>query len=132
MDHNPHTMTLFRSLVLTRGLNRSIEDAVGNAFLQLLAETDGQGRDQVYVAEPPFFPACSLFRCLGTTMCLNMLALTRISGTSPNNEIIQAFARDVRRRKEEPPGSYDDFIDLAASAAARVLACGPNYPDECV
>jgi hypothetical protein len=84
------------------------------------------------VAEPPFFPPCSLFRCSGTTMCLNMLALTRISGTPPNNEIIQAFARDVRRRKEEPPGSYDDFIDLAASAAARVLACGPNYPDECV
>ncbi|KAK7709830.1 hypothetical protein SLS64_006072 [Diaporthe eres] len=56
----------------------SIEDAVGNAFLQLLAETNSQGQDQ----------------------------------------------------REEPPGTYDGFIDLAASAAVRVLVHGPNSPDD--
>lgn len=54
------------------------------------------------------------------------------SDTSPNNETIQAFAQDVRRRKEEPPGTYDGFVDLAASAAVRVLVYGPNSPDEYV
>ncbi|KAL2282182.1 hypothetical protein FJTKL_11011 [Diaporthe vaccinii] len=76
----------------------SIEDAVGNAFLQLLAETNSQGQDQ--------------------------------RDAPRNNESVQAFAKDVRRRKEEPPGTYDDFIDLAASAAVRVLVHGPNSTDE--
>lgn len=54
------------------------------------------------------------------------------SDVSPNTEIIQAFARDVRRRKEDPPGTYDDFVDLAASAAVRVLMYGPNRPGKYV
>lgn len=58
--------------------------------------------------------------------------LTSSSDASPNNETIQAFAKDVRRRREEPPGTYDGFIDLAASAAVRVLVHGPNSPDEYV
>lgn len=55
--------------------------------------------------------------------------LTSKSDVSPNNEIIQAFAKDVRRRKEEPPEMYDGFVDLAASAAVNVLVYGPNCPD---
>lgn len=58
--------------------------------------------------------------------------LMRSSDVSPNNEIVQAFARDVRRRKEEPPGTYDGFVDLAASAAVRVLIYGPNRPGKYV
>lgn len=54
------------------------------------------------------------------------------SDAPPNNETVQAFAKDVRRRKEEPPGTYDGFIDLAASAAVRVLVHGPNSTDEYV
>lgn len=48
-------MPLFRSFTLTRKSHRSIEDAVGNAFLQLLAETNGQGQDQRFVLQSPFF-----------------------------------------------------------------------------
>lgn len=55
--------------------------------------------------------------------------LTSISDVSPKIEIIQAFAKDVRRRKEEPPELYDGFIDLAASAAVNVLVYGPNCPE---
>lgn len=55
--------------------------------------------------------------------------LTSKSDVSPNNEIIQAFAKDVRRRKEEPSETYDGFVDLAASAAVNVLVYGPNCPD---
>lgn len=57
---NIHTMPLLRCLLLTRDLGRSIENAVGNAFLQLLAETEGRGEDQRFVLEslpsltPPF------------------------------------------------------------------------------
>ncbi|KAJ0118712.1 hypothetical protein J7T55_012966 [Diaporthe amygdali] len=72
----------------------SVEDAVGNAFIQLLAEE--KGLDQGH----------------------------------PNNEAIQAFAKDVRRRKEQPLGSYDDFVELAASAAVHVLMYGSNSPDD--
>ncbi|KAG8160615.1 hypothetical protein KVR01_008879 [Diaporthe batatas] len=54
----------------------------------------------------------------------------RASGISPDHHLIEAFARDVRRRKEQPPGHYDDFIDLAASAAVRVLIYGPHTPEE--
>lgn len=55
--------------------------------------------------------------------------LTSISDVSPKNEVIQAFAKDVRRRKEEPPEMYDGFVDLAASAAVNVLVYGPDFPD---
>ncbi|KAG6355679.1 hypothetical protein INS49_003643 [Diaporthe citri] len=86
----------------------SIEDAVGNAFLQLLAETDSQAQDQRFVLQSPFFagpPGPFFYPCPGSAL-------------------------DVRRRKEEPPGTYDGFVDLAASAAVRVLVYGPNSPDE--
>lgn len=57
-------MPLSRSLHVDPGLeNRSIEDAVGNAFLRLLAETDGRGQDQRFVPESPFF------RALGPSPC---------------------------------------------------------------
>lgn len=58
-----------------------------------------------------------------------MWMLTISSDVSPKNEMIQAFAKDVRRRKGEPWGTYDDFVDLAASAAVNVLVHGPNCPD---
>lgn len=48
-------MPLFRPFTLTRKSHRSIEDAVGNAFLQLLAETNGQGQDQRFVLQSPLF-----------------------------------------------------------------------------
>lgn len=127
-------MPLLRSLTLTRKSHRSIEDAVGNAFLQLLAETNGQGQDQRCVLQSPFLgPPPTYLLCLlcpSTALYRCVRLLTSSSNVSPNNEIIQAFAKDVRRRKEEPPGNYDGFIDLAASAAVRVLVYGPNSPDE--
>lgn len=58
--------------------------------------------------------------------------LTSNSDYTPSNEIIQAFAKDVRRRKEEPPETYDGFVDLAASAAVSLLVNGLDYGDEYV
>ncbi|KAL1870188.1 hypothetical protein Daus18300_005252 [Diaporthe australafricana] len=74
----------------------SVEDAVGSAFVQLLAEARDQ--DQ--------------------------------RNDSPNSEVIQAFVKDVRRRKKQPQGFYDDFVDLAATAAVRVLVYGSNCPED--
>lgn len=64
-------MTLFRSLMLTRTPYRSIEDAVGNAFLQLLAETNGQGQDQRFVLQSPFLagsPGPFFYPCPGSAL----------------------------------------------------------------
>lgn len=62
-------MPFFRSLMLTRHSHRSIENAVGNAFLQLLAETDGRGQDQRFVLESPFFaPSLSQLSYLGFSL----------------------------------------------------------------
>lgn len=59
-------MPLFRPLHVDPGLkHRSIEDAVGSAFLQLLAGPIGEVQDQRYVLVSPFFRALE-----GPSTCL--------------------------------------------------------------
>lgn len=54
------------SLVDTRDSHRCIDNVVGNAFLQLLAETDGRDQDQRFVLESPFsHPTLSRLSDLG-------------------------------------------------------------------
>ncbi|POS75180.1 hypothetical protein DHEL01_v206425 [Diaporthe helianthi] len=91
-------MTLAPPTLVDRKSRRSVEDVVGNAFIQVLAESDTKGHFMFEVSD--------------------------------DYQLIQAFAKDVRRRKEGPSGSYEDFIDLAASAAAHVLTCGPQAADK--
>ncbi|KUI63807.1 hypothetical protein VM1G_10426 [Cytospora mali] len=43
---------------------------------------------------------------------------------------VQCFVEDVRRRKAQPHGTYDDLLDLVATAAARVLVYGVDSNDE--
>lgn len=48
-------MTFSRSVLLTGYSHRSIEDAVGNAFMNILTEAESQGDIMVYVLKHPFF-----------------------------------------------------------------------------
>lgn len=49
---------------------------------------------------------------------------------SSENNAIHSFVKDVRRRKAQPHGTYDDLVDMAAVAAARILVYGGDCHDE--
>ncbi|ROV98080.1 hypothetical protein VMCG_07017 [Cytospora schulzeri] len=82
----------------TPGTSKSmpIENAIGDAFIQLLVDTQGHGQRNAEF----------------------------------ERKTIQSFAEDVRKRRAQPHGTYEDLVDIAATAAARILVYGVDCHDE--
>ncbi|KUI54576.1 hypothetical protein VP1G_01879 [Cytospora mali] len=66
----------------------------------------------------------AFLRLLAGTQCQAQRSL------SSENHAVQSFVEDVRKRKAQPHGTYDDLLDLVATAAARVLVYGVDSNDE--